>query len=75
MAKPLKVKTAKKAEKKGLKTGKTKKPGPVKEAEVAGQSEWVLVQCPWCGGLVWAWDTPEYQTWSCAWCGGLFAEF
>ena len=74
MAKDIKVKSAKKVDKKPAKACKTQKPGPAKEVEVEGQSAWVLVQCPWCGGMVWAWDTPEYDVWVCAWCGGLFGE-
>jgi len=74
MAKDLKVKVPKKLQKKGKKGAKTKKPGPIKEVEVEGQSAWVLVQCPWCGGVSWAWDTPNYDYWTCAYCGNLFGE-
>jgi hypothetical protein len=74
MADKIKIKQAKKFEGKSSKVGKSKKPGPVKDVGVEGQSEWILVQCPWCGGVVWGWDTPNYDAWSCAWCGGLFGE-
>ena len=75
MAKEMKIKGGKKVSKKpaGAKVGKGQKPGKLKEGEVEGQGQWVIVNCPWCGGLNRCYDTAAYEVWACAWCGQLFA--
>ena len=72
MADDIKIKIGRKAEEKPKKLAKSEKAGPIEEGEVEGQSSWIIMQCPWCGGMNRCWDTPALDVWTCAWCGNLF---
>jgi hypothetical protein len=72
MGNEIKVKVGQKSDKKSDKLKQSEKAGPVKESEVEGQSGWILMACPWCGGMNRCWDTPELDVWSCGWCGNNF---
>jgi hypothetical protein len=72
MAKDLTAKVGRKAEEKPERVGEGKKAGPVELNEVEGQSAYIMMQCPWCGGMNRCYDTDRLDVWSCAWCGNLY---
>ncbi len=72
MADELKVKIGKKSEEAAEKIGKGEKAGPIEESDVEGQGSWILMSCPWCGGMNRCYDTAALDVWSCGWCGNNF---
>jgi len=50
---------------------KLQKAGPIEHFEVEGQANWILVQCPWCGGMSWRLEGADYDPFICPWCGSI----
>jgi hypothetical protein len=49
-------------------------PGPLPGKEIEGQGLWLVMQCPWCGGVNRVEETVEEPgVIVCAWCGNMFS--